>query len=86
MTYLTGNDLSLQTKSQHNASNKVLKTTKSAEGQVFERLAKQAEIYHNIQKQKRELKDQDMTDPKTGNEFFKPQINQSFLVRDRPSQ
>ena len=71
-------------KSRQNTSSKAIPVAQSAEGEVFERLAKQAEIYHNVQKQKREFNEQDLTDPKTGNEFFKPQINQSFLVRDRP--
>ena len=61
------------------------KMMKSAEGEVFERLAKQAEIYHNIKKQKKELNDQDVTDPSTGAEFFKPQINQAFHIKDRPA-
>jgi hypothetical protein len=43
MTYLSGRDAIPK---QKNA----LKNARSAEGQVFERLAKQAEIFHNIQK------------------------------------
>lgn len=83
MTYLAGNE-SATLKTPGNISTKGLKNAQSAEGQVFERLAKQAEIYHKIQKKKRDHNDNDIIDHKTGNEYFKPQINQNFYVRDRP--
>ena len=57
----------------------------SAEGQVFVRLAKQAEIYHNLHRQKKELQDQSIIHPRSGREMFKPQINTTFHLRDRPA-
>ena len=91
MTYLSNTESGLSKSMQGGKRNlaksvSTQKMVKSAEGEVFERLAKQAEIYHNIKKQKKELNDQTVTDPTTGCEFFKPQINQTFHLKDRPVQ
>lgn len=82
--YLTNRDA--KTKEPHSRERRAGAAAKhhaSAEGQVFVRLAKQAEIYHNLQRQKRELQDQSIIHPKSGREMFKPQINTTFQLRDR---
>lgn len=85
LTYLTNRDAAQKHSNRTAGSNNaVLRSAKSAEGQVFERLAKQAEIYHNLQKQKKDLQDQSTVHPTTGREMFKPQINQGFYIKDRP--
>lgn len=49
------------------------------EGQVFERLAKQAELQQNILRQKiQESQTGENFDNKTGKEFFKPEINSNY--------
>jgi hypothetical protein len=86
LTYLSNRDA--QSRAAHSRDPRaraVSKHHESAEGQVFVRLAKQAEIYHNLQRQKKELQDQSTVHPKSGREMFKPQINAGFHVRDRPA-
>ena len=55
-----------------------LNSVRSQEGQVFERLAKQAEIHQNMMREKKQQLDSSIIDPETGKEFFKPQINKEF--------
>ena len=62
-----------------------LTSVRSQEGQVFERLAKQAEIHQHILKEKKQLVDSSIIDPSTGKEFFKPQTNSLYKIAERPS-
>lgn len=68
LTYLSNRDVVKRGSSERaqSKSKNGLKHVRSAEGQVFERLAKQAEIFHNIQRQKKEFLDQSVMHPKTG--------------------
>ena len=73
LMYLTNRDAKSKERSlEHNQRGSSKNNNQTNESKVFVRLAKHAEIYHNLHRQKRELQDQCTIHPKSGREMFKP--------------